>query len=64
VMRRGVDYLLAAMAGDGSWTSGACVWEAYSNENEMWRGYDTHRVFITARCMIALRRATGQLTPP
>ncbi len=61
--RRGVNYLLWAMAGDGSWTSGACVWEAYSSEHDIWRGYDTHRAFITARCMIALRRAAGQLAP-
>jgi len=63
-VRRGVDHLLSTMAGDGSWTSGACVWEAYSHEHDIWRGYDTHRAFITARCMIALRRAAGQLIPP
>jgi Squalene-hopene cyclase C-terminal domain len=62
--RRGMAYLLSTMAADGSWASGACVWEAWWNDHDLWRGYDTHRAFITARCLIALRRAVGQLTPP
>ena len=62
--RRGVEHLLSTMAGDGSWTSGACVWESHWNEHDVWRGYDTHRAFVSARCTIALRRAAGQLTPP
>jgi hypothetical protein len=62
--RRGVEHLLSTMAGDGSWTSGACVWEAHYNEHDIWRGYDTHRAFVSARCMIALRRAAGLLPPP
>jgi hypothetical protein len=62
--RRGVQYLLSTMAADGSWTSAACVWEFHANEQDVWRAYDTHRAFVTARCMIALRRAAGPLTPP
>ncbi|HEU0146995.1 MAG TPA: hypothetical protein VFR21_08970 [Bradyrhizobium sp.] len=61
-MRRGVEHLLSTMAGDGSWQSGACVWEAHWNEQDIWRGYDTHRAYTTARCLIALRRAGGQLS--
>jgi hypothetical protein len=63
-MRRGVEHLLSTMAADGSWTSGACVWEAHYNETDIWRGYDTHRAFVSARCMIALRRAAGQVPLP
>jgi glycosyltransferase involved in cell wall biosynthesis/1,4-dihydroxy-2-naphthoate octaprenyltransferase len=62
--RRGVEHLLSTMAEDGSWTSGACVWEFHANEHDVWRAYDTHRAFVTARCMTALRRAAGLLTPP
>jgi hypothetical protein len=62
--RGGVERLLSTMAPDGSWTSAACVWEAHYNEYDIWRGYDTHRAFVSARCMIALRRAAGQLAPP
>jgi hypothetical protein len=58
--RRGVEHLLSTMAGDGSWTSGACVWASYWSENDIWRGYDKHRAFVSARCLIALRRATGR----
>lgn len=63
-MRRGVEHLLSTMAPDGSWASGACVWEAYWTEHDIWRGYDTHRAYMTARCLIALRRVAGQLVPP
>lgn len=62
-IRRGVEYLLSTMAPDGSWASGACIWEAYWTEQDIWRGYDTHRAYISARCLIALRRAAGQLAP-
>jgi anti-sigma-K factor RskA len=55
--RRGVEHLLASMAADGSWTSRACVWEFHSDERDVWRAYDTHRAYVSARCTIALRRA-------
>lgn len=55
--RRGVEHLLASMAADGSWTSQACVWEFHSDEGDVWRAYDTHRAYVSARCTIALRRA-------
>jgi hypothetical protein len=60
-IQRGVKYLLSTMAQDGSWKSRACVWESHWNEQDIWRGYDNHRTFTTARCLIALRRAAGQL---
>jgi hypothetical protein len=60
-MHRGVEHLLSSMARDGSWTSRACIWEFHTEKNEVWRAYDTHRAFVTARCLIALRRAAGQL---
>jgi hypothetical protein len=58
---RGVEFLLSAMAGDGSWSSPACIWEFHAAEDDVWRAYDTHRAFISARCLFALRRAAGQL---
>lgn len=61
--RRGVEHLLSTMAGDGSWTSRACVWEFHAEEGDVWRAYDTHGAFVSARCMIALRRTAGQLAP-
>lgn len=60
--RRGIEYLLATMAADGSWTSEACVWEFHADETDVWRAYDRHRAYVTARCTTALRRAAGQLT--
>lgn len=63
-MRRGVAYLLSAMAEDGSWASGACIWESHWNEQDIWRGYDHHRAFVSAKCLLALRRAAGALPPP
>ena len=60
-MRRGVEHLLAKMAADGSWTSRACVWEFHMSEQDVWRAYDTQRAYVTARCLIALRRAAAQL---
>jgi hypothetical protein len=60
---KGVEYLLATMAEDGSWTSRACLWEFHRDECDIWRAYDTHRAFVSARSMIALRRAAGQLAP-
>jgi hypothetical protein len=62
-MRRGVEHLLSTMAADGSWTSRACVWEFRLDERDVWRAYDTHRAYVTARCLIALRRAAGELAP-
>jgi hypothetical protein len=62
-MQRGVEHLLSTMASDGGWKSEACVWESHWNEQDIWRGYDTHRAYTTAWCLIALRRAAGQLAP-
>lgn len=62
-MRRGVEHLLSTMAEDGSWASRACVWEFYAEGQDVWRAYDAHRAFVSARCTIALRRAVGQLAP-
>jgi hypothetical protein len=55
--RRGVGHLLAAMAEDGSWSSRACIWEFQAGSSDVWRARDTHRTYVTARCMTALRRA-------
>jgi hypothetical protein len=60
-MRRGVEHLLSTMAADGSWASSACVWMFHAGGGDLWRAYDAQRVFVSARCMIALRRAAGQL---
>ncbi len=60
--RRGVEHLLSTMAADGSWSSPSCVWEFHAGEHDVWRSYDRHRVYVTARCMTALRRAAGQLS--
>ncbi|MEA2786741.1 MAG: squalene-hopene/tetraprenyl-beta-curcumene cyclase [Candidatus Eremiobacteraeota bacterium] len=60
-MQRGVEYLLSTMAADGSWTSEACVWEFHAGETDVWRAYDRHRAYVTARCMTALRRGAGQI---
>jgi hypothetical protein len=62
-IQRGVEHLLSTMASDGSWKSGACVWESHWNELDIWRGYETHLAYTTAWCLIALRRAAGQLAP-
>jgi hypothetical protein len=62
-MRRGVEHLLSTMAADGSWTSQVCPWEFQLDERHVWRAYDTHRAYVTARCLIALRRAAGELAP-
>jgi hypothetical protein len=51
------------MAADGSWASRACLWEFPTNDGDMWRSYDVHRTYVTARCTIALRRAADQLAP-
>ncbi|MEA3002711.1 MAG: squalene-hopene/tetraprenyl-beta-curcumene cyclase [Sphingomonadales bacterium] len=59
--RRGVEHLLAAMAEDGSWTSSACIWEFHADARDVWRAYDTYRTFVSARCLIALRCAAGQI---
>jgi hypothetical protein len=63
-MRRGVDYLLATLAADGSWTSEACIWQFPAGNGELWRAFDFHRAYVSARCLIALRRASGQLSLP
>jgi hypothetical protein len=63
VVALGVDHLLATIADDGSWASRACVWEFHAAPDDIWRAYDTHRAYVSARCVIALRRAAGQLTP-
>ena len=62
-MHRGVEHLLSSMGRDGSWTSRTCVWEFHAEESDVWRAFDTHGAFVTARCLIALRRAAGQLAP-
>jgi hypothetical protein len=63
VTQRGVEHLLATMAADGSWTSRTCVWEFHFDERTVWRSYDAHGAYVTARCLTALRRAAGQLAP-
>jgi len=62
-MHRGVEHLRSNAAPDGSWRSGACLWEFHAAESDVWRAYDMHGTFVTARCLTALRRAVGQLTP-
>lgn len=57
---RGVGFLLSSAAPDGSWASSSCIWQSYWTESDLWRGYDSHRTFITARCVIALRRALAR----
>jgi hypothetical protein len=61
--QRGVEHLLATMAADGSWSSRACIWEFHFDERDVWRAYDTHRAYVSARCTTALRRAAGDVTP-
>lgn len=61
-LRRGVEHLLSSVAEDGSWTSRSCIWAFHANEGDVWRAYDGHRAFVSARCMTALRRAAGQIT--
>jgi hypothetical protein len=56
---RGVEHLLATMAPDGSWSSQACIWEFHAGDHDVWRAYDTHRAYVSARCTTALRRAAG-----
>jgi hypothetical protein len=60
-MQRGVEHLLRAMAPDGSWKSDANVWAFSAEEGNIWRAYDVHRAYVTARCLTALRTAAGQL---
>jgi hypothetical protein len=61
--QRGVEHLLTSMTADGSWTSQACIWEFHADERDVWRAYDVHGTFVSARCSSALRRAAGQLAP-
>ena len=60
-MLRGVEHLLRTAAPDGSWKSDAIVWEFEADRGEVWRACDTHRTYITARCLTALRAAAGEL---
>lgn len=60
-MGRGVEFLLSTMAADGSWSSRACVWEFHAGDRDVWRAYDGHRAYVTARCATALRRVTRPL---
>lgn len=59
---RGVAHLLTAMTPKGSWASKACIWEFHAGPDDVWRAFDTHAAYVSARCLIALRRAAGQLT--
>jgi hypothetical protein len=61
-MNRGVKHLVSSAAADGSWTSDACIWKFAASEDDVWRAFDTHRAFVTARCMAALRRAAPHLS--
>lgn len=56
---KGVRYLLSAMTDDGSWVSPACIWEFHFDEHDVWRAYDRHNAYVTARCLTALRRLSG-----
>jgi hypothetical protein len=49
------------MGADGSWRSAACVWNFHQDEHDVWRAYDKHRAYVSARCLFALRRAAGQV---
>jgi hypothetical protein len=60
-IHRGVEFLLSSMGADGSWTSAACVWNFHQDEHDVWRAYDKHRAYVSARCLFALRRAAGQV---
>jgi hypothetical protein len=60
---RGVRHLLATSSEAGAWSSGACVWEFVADEHDVWRAYDAHGAYVTARCVAALRRAAGVLAP-
>lgn len=60
-MQRGVDHLLVSMEPNGSWKSHACVWEFHADERDVWRAYDVHRAYVTARCLTALRKAAGHI---
>ena len=53
----GVRFLLRSRRPDGSWSSTACIWQSYVVDGDLWQGYDSHRAFTTALCVIALRRA-------
>lgn len=55
---RGIEHLLGTMAEDGSWSSPAAIW-FYKWPDDLWCAYDTDRAYVTARCLIALRRAGG-----
>jgi hypothetical protein len=59
----GVRYLLGTLSAAGAWSSGACIWEFVADEQDVWRAYDTHGAYVTARCVTALRRAADGVTP-
>jgi hypothetical protein len=59
----GVRYLLGTLSAAGSWSSGACVWEFVAGEEDVWRAYDAHGAYVTARCVTALRRAADGVAP-
>jgi hypothetical protein len=61
--KRGSNYLIATAAPDGSWTTSAPIWEFHFAKDDIWRAYDLHRAYVTARCVVALRRVAGELTP-
>ena len=61
--RSGVEHLLATMAAAGSWNSRSSIWEFHFDDNDVWRAYDTHRAYVSARCTTALQRAAGELAP-
>lgn len=60
-VERGARHLVTAMQSDGSWHSPACIWEFHAAPGDIWRAYDVHRAYVTARCLTALRRAAGEL---
>lgn len=62
-LQHGVDHLMSTVKPDGSWSSAACIWEFHFDERDVWRAYDHHDTYITARCLTALRRASGELSP-
>lgn len=62
-MAQGVAHLLRTMADDGSWKSDACIYEFVASDDDLWRAYDEHRTYVTARCLTALRAAAGRLPP-
>jgi hypothetical protein len=48
-------------AAAGSSASSGVRVGVYAGERDVWRTYDGHRAYVSARCTTALRRAAGQL---